>query len=74
MTKAHPRPGGTGTGAVTAGSGQASRPTGPVTPARGAVADRVVPAVASAVAAPAGRRRHYQLESGTVHERTILAP
>ena len=45
MTKAQPRPGKAGTGAVTAGSGQASGPAGPVTPARGgAVVDRVVPA------------------------------
>jgi hypothetical protein len=45
MTKAQPRPGEAGTGAVTAGSGQASGSAGPVTPARcGAVVDRVVPA------------------------------
>ncbi len=45
MTKAHPRPGEAGTGAVTAGSGQASGPAGLVTPARGgAVVHRVVPA------------------------------
>ncbi len=45
MTKGQPRPGEAGTGAVTAGSGQASGSAGPVTPARGgAVVDRVVPA------------------------------
>jgi predicted MFS family arabinose efflux permease len=45
MTKAQPRAGEAGTGAVTAGSGQASGSAGPVTPARGGgVVDRVVPA------------------------------
>ena len=42
MTKAQPRPGAAGTGAVTAGSRQVS---GPVTPARGGtVVHRMVPA------------------------------
>ncbi len=45
MTKAQPRSGAAGFGAVTAGSGQASGLAGPVTPARGGtVVDRVVPA------------------------------
>ncbi|HJY99264.1 MAG TPA: MFS transporter, partial [Streptosporangiaceae bacterium] len=45
MTKAQPRPGVAGTGAVTAGSGRASGPARLVTPARfGTVVHRVVPA------------------------------
>jgi len=45
MTKARPRPGEAGTGAVIAGSGQAGGLTAPVTPARGAaVVHWVVPA------------------------------
>ena len=45
MTKAQPRPGDAGTDAVSAGSGQATSPAGPVTPARsGTVVHRVVPA------------------------------
>jgi predicted MFS family arabinose efflux permease len=45
MTKARPRPGEAGTGAVITGSGQAGSLTAPVTPARGAaVVHRMVPA------------------------------
>ena len=45
MTKARPRPGEAGTGAVIAGSGQVGGLTAPVTPARGAaVVHWVVPA------------------------------
>ena len=45
MTKAHPRPGEAGTGAITVGSGQAGGPAVPAALARfGAVVDRVVPA------------------------------
>ena len=45
MTKAQPRSGEAGTGAVTAGSGRASGPARLVTPARfGTVVHRVVPA------------------------------
>jgi hypothetical protein len=45
MTKAHPRPGEAGTGAITAGSGQAGGPAVPAALARfGAAVDRVVPA------------------------------
>ena len=53
MTKARPRPGEAGTGAVTAGSGQASGPTGPVTPARGgAVVDRVLGRAGASISSP----------------------
>jgi hypothetical protein len=47
MTKAQPRHGEAGTGAFTAGSGQVTRPAGPVTPVRtriGTAVRRVVPA------------------------------
>jgi predicted MFS family arabinose efflux permease len=45
MTKAQPRPGDAGTDAVSAGSSQATRPAGPVTPGRsGTLVHRVFPA------------------------------
>src|SRR5260370_230570 len=54
ITKAHPRPGEAGTGAVTAGSGQASGPAGPGTPPpRGG---RVPRGGAGGLACPRGAR------------------